>query len=148
MSPILGRELLAASLALTYCGSAAIFPAAVCVEGRRTVGADNLEILDAIVIRDPVDVIEDQRHRTTAPEFSLSALLAPSLLATLGKQALLQLSARIRRTLDKNLGKRNWASMEIPNGRARSIEVVSRNPPDLIYVFSQQAVVSPRRAHS
>ena len=104
MGPILGRELLATSLALTNGGLAPILSPAMCIEGSRTVRADDPEILDAIVVGNPVDVIKDQGHRTAAPEFSLAALLTLSLLVTLGKQALLQLAAGIRRALNKNLG--------------------------------------------
>jgi hypothetical protein len=50
------------------------------VERCGAVGADDPQVLQAIVIRDAVDVIEDQRHRPTTPIFILAAHLAQPIL--------------------------------------------------------------------
>jgi hypothetical protein len=50
------------------------------VEGRRAVGADDPEILKAVVVGSPVDVVKDQCHPPAVPRLALSTELAASLL--------------------------------------------------------------------
>jgi hypothetical protein len=57
------------------------------VQGRRAVRTHDLQILDPIVITDPIYVVEDHGHAPSAPVLVLSALLALRLLQTLLKQA-------------------------------------------------------------
>jgi hypothetical protein len=56
---------------------------AVGVERGRTVGTHDAEILDPVVVTDPVDVIEDKRHPPPFPGLALAAQLAPSRLESL-----------------------------------------------------------------
>jgi len=47
------------------------------VEGGGAVGADHPQVLEPVVVRDAVDVIEHQGHAATLPMFVLTAQLAP-----------------------------------------------------------------------
>jgi hypothetical protein len=53
------------------------------VEGRGAVRANDAEVLEAVVVTYPVDVVEDQRHMPAAPSLRLAAKLAFSLLDAL-----------------------------------------------------------------
>jgi hypothetical protein len=62
-----------------------------------------LEVLDPIVRCDPIDVIEDQRHRLASPFLSLTTKLTSTDLQTFAKEAPLESPAAVARVLDKNL---------------------------------------------
>ena len=94
------------------------------IEGRRTVLADDSKILDSIVVRNAVDVVEDQRHSAPLPVFILTTHLAGPLLETRRKQALLELAAGIGRTPDQDLGQRFRLFPETRNGRGSWVEMV------------------------
>jgi hypothetical protein len=61
---------------------AAILTSAVRVERGGAVGTDDAEVLEAVVVADPVDVIEDQRHAAVTPQLPLTAQLTDRLLET------------------------------------------------------------------
>jgi len=53
------------------------------VEGRCTVRANDLQILDSVVVSDAVDVIDDHRHTPASPVLVLAAKLASRFLQAL-----------------------------------------------------------------
>jgi hypothetical protein len=118
------------------------------IERCGAIGADDLEVLDPIVVWNAVDVVEDQRHQTTPPQFVLAALLATALLEALAEEALLELAARVCRIDYQHLLKRDRRLMEVADRGATRIEMIGRDPPDLVDVFSEQAVVSAGRPHA
>jgi hypothetical protein len=73
------------------------------LEGRRAVRAHDPKVLDPVVVSDPVDVVEDQRHSPSGPKLALSAELAYRCLETGPEQPLLQLPAREGRSFDQDL---------------------------------------------
>jgi hypothetical protein len=77
--------------------------AAMRVKRCRAVRAHDLQILDAVVVADAVDVVEDQRQTPSAPNLTLAAEFALRGLETGLVQPLLQLAARERRPLNENL---------------------------------------------
>jgi hypothetical protein len=83
MAPVFRLELLSASLAGANLWLPPILAPAVRVESRGTVRANDLQVLQTIVIRNTVNVIEDQRHRPALPIFVLAAHLAAPVLQTL-----------------------------------------------------------------
>jgi hypothetical protein len=90
---IFDRELLAAALAGALDGRPLILSPAMRIERCCAIWTHDLKILDAIVVRNAVDVIEDQGHRTAPPKFVLATLLTPPRLQTLLEQTQLQLGA-------------------------------------------------------
>ena len=67
--------------------SEAILSPAVRVERRRTVWADDLQVLEAVVVGDAVYVVENQRHLLATPQFTLTTELAFADLQSLLEQA-------------------------------------------------------------
>jgi len=82
------------------------------VKGRGTVGTNDPQVLDAIVVGDSVDVIEDQRHARAAPLFILAAKLAFAAFHALGIEALLQVAARVGGAFNQDL--LEWLTATIP----------------------------------
>jgi hypothetical protein len=78
-------------------------PSAVRLEGRCAVRADNAEVLEAVVVSDTVDVVEDERHLASAPRAPLTAELAGRTFNAGLVEALLQVPAAVRRAFDENL---------------------------------------------
>jgi hypothetical protein len=76
VAAILGDELTPASFACAHRRQLAILAAAMSVEGGCAIGAGDPKILEAIVIRDAIDMVEDQRHPTTSPALPLTAHFA------------------------------------------------------------------------
>jgi hypothetical protein len=50
------------------------------IERRGAVGASDPEVLQPVVVADPVDLVENQSHLTAAPARALAAQLAAPLL--------------------------------------------------------------------
>jgi hypothetical protein len=63
------------------------------VQRRGAVRAHDPEILEAVVVPDAVDVVEDQRHAGAAPRLVLTAELADRRLDALAVETVLQMSA-------------------------------------------------------
>jgi hypothetical protein len=119
-----------------------VLAAAVSVERRRAVGADDAEILEPVVVRHAVDVIEDQGERATVPELALTAELAPWRLDALGEQTPLQVAAVVRRVLDEELGEGSGDSTQgLPPDRVL-VEVRDADSPALD-VLPDGEVVAP-----
>jgi hypothetical protein len=65
----------------------------MCIERRCAVRADDLQILQPVVIWNAIDVVKDQRHRPALPVFVLATLLTAPLLEALREEPLLQLAS-------------------------------------------------------
>jgi hypothetical protein len=98
--------------------------AAVRRQRRGAVRADDAEILQPVVVGDPVHVVENQRHSPAAPVLALAAELARSLLETRCVEPVLQVATRVRRALDQDFPERYGlaAAKRVQGGPAR-IEV-------------------------
>jgi hypothetical protein len=115
------------------------------VKRRGTVRADDAEVLEAIVIRHTVDVVEDQGHRLPAPHLVLAAELASCLLDPLREQPALQMTAMIRRALHEELGERRRRPVERLAPDRVLIEMFSADIPER-GVLLDRPVVSARGA--
>jgi len=71
------------------------------VERCRAVRADDPEVLETVVVRNPIDVIEDQRHRASVPQLVLTADLAMLLFQPRLEQPFLHIAAAAIRVFDK-----------------------------------------------
>jgi hypothetical protein len=100
---ILRNELAGAQQTPTGLALDSVVATTVGLQGRGAVRAHDLEVLEPVVGRDPVDVIEDQRHGLSAPLLSLPAQPALSAFHALAEQAPLQGSAVVVRVDDENL---------------------------------------------
>lgn len=80
----------------------AVRAGAVCIESRGAIWADDPQILKPVVVRDAVDVIEDQRHPATAPNLVLSAQLAIPRFEAFCEQSSLDMAAVIRGVFDEH----------------------------------------------
>ena len=77
--------------------SGAILAATMGFERGSTVWTDDSEILDAVVVRYPVHVVQNERHPAPAPILPLVAKLAVARLEAGLVEALLQLRAAVAR---------------------------------------------------
>ncbi|HET8954922.1 MAG TPA: hypothetical protein VFN18_04610 [Solirubrobacterales bacterium] len=91
MISIFSLELLTAPPAAANVWLAPVFAAAMGIESRRAIRADDSQILDPVVIRNAVDVVEDQSHGPAAPIFVLTTHLAEPLLYPLGEESPLEI---------------------------------------------------------
>src|SRR5215218_4398605 len=73
------------------------------LERRRAVRADDPEILEPVVGRDAVDVVEDQRHARAAPQLVLAAHLAAALLDALRIKTPLEVPPVVRGVGDEEV---------------------------------------------
>src|SRR3954467_2533596 len=80
------------------------------VERRRTVRANDAQVLEAVIPAVAVDVVENQRDQTTVPELALSAQLTAPLLQALFVEPVLEMTAVERRVLNQHLRKRSSPS--------------------------------------
>lgn len=104
-------------------------PAAVGVERRVAVRADDAEIFQAVVVSDPIDVIKDERHPSPVPYLALPAELAGTLLDAFLVEPALQDAARRPRAL----GQQGFhgATLGFHRSRPRGVrvEVIRRQLP-------------------
>jgi hypothetical protein len=107
----------------------AILETAVRFECGGAVWTEDAQVLDAVVVRDAVDVIEDQGHPTAPPHFSLTTELAPPLLETSRVQAILQMVSAIGRVLHQYLFERSWRVAKCSEPHSVRIEVSCRDAP-------------------
>jgi hypothetical protein len=98
-------------------------------ERRGAVRADNPQVLDPVVCRGAVDVIEDQRHRLAAPLLPLIAQLTASLLYALVVEASFQMTPVIRGSFDQDLVQRR-----------RAIAPGATNSPTRVHVLGRDAI--------
>jgi hypothetical protein len=73
------------------------FASTVGIERCSAVRANDPQILKSVVVRHPVDVIENQRHPAASPLLVLATHLAATLLVALFKEPLLELCPRVGR---------------------------------------------------
>jgi hypothetical protein len=115
------------------------------VKRRRTVRAHDPQVLQPVVVADAVDVIENEPHRPIPPDRALTAQLTDRRLEPEGIQALLQMVAAVRRTLDEDLLDRSWCAAQRASSRSIGIKVVGLDaPPD--HPVLQRSPVGARRA--
>jgi hypothetical protein len=79
-----------AARASPWLNRKAVLPTAVSIKSGGAVRTNNPEVFKAIVVSDPVDVIENQADPATVPDLVLTTELALSLLQTGVVQALLE----------------------------------------------------------
>ncbi len=92
MTRVLDGERSTAAPAIALATDEPILPATVGLEGGGTVRTDDAEILEAVVISDTIDVVENQRHPVAAPAFVLPAELADALLDAFLEETILEVS--------------------------------------------------------
>jgi hypothetical protein len=144
----IGRtERLAAPLACPVVDQPEVAPT-VRVQRSCAVRAHDPEVLEPVVGRDSVDVIEDQSHSKTTPEFALAAQLASALLDACRVEPALQAATGIGRSLDQDLlERRDLPPSERLSLHEPGIEVIDRYPPQLD-VLLEREVVPPGRSHA
>ena len=103
MRRILGNELGGAEQTSTGLRLGTVVAPAVGLQRRSAIRAHDLEVLEPVVVRYAVDVIEDQRHRPSEPLLSLPAQFALPALQALAEQSPLQISAVVVRVRHENL---------------------------------------------
>src|SRR5215218_3310133 len=122
-----------------------VLAAAVRVERRRAVRADDPEVLKSVVVGDTIDVVENQRHVVASPLLSLAAELALAPLETVAIEAAFQLAAVVGRVLNEDLAERASRSRVRPATSlcAVWVEVRDRDIPQR-HVLLQCPVVAAR----
>ncbi len=115
-------------------------PAAVGIEGRCAVRTDDAEVLEAVVVSDTVDVIEDERHLAPAPCAALTAELAGRQLQAGLVEAFLQVPAAVRRALDENLVQRCCSAPACRSPSGIRVEMICRYLP-AFNVPAERAVI-------
>jgi hypothetical protein len=90
-------------------------------------------------------VVEDQRDPVTAPDLTLTAVLAHPLLDALGVQAALERRPAVARVLDEHFLERLRRCPENVASHCGSIEVVCRDLPDLVDPPAEEAMIAAMR---
>jgi hypothetical protein len=101
-----------------------VLPPTVRFQGRGAVRAEDPQVLETVVVMDPVDVIEDHRDALPAPGFILSAELTSWPLEPSVVQALFEMAPGVARTLDQDPLKRNSPSSRSLRANRVRIEVI------------------------
>jgi hypothetical protein len=122
-------------------------PSTVCVESGCTVRTHDAKVLDAVVIRDPVDVVEDERHSMSAPDPTLTTELALFSLQALSEKALLQVVPGVGRVFDKDLLERDLPAIPPSTGkrlenRGLRIKVIGRDVPKCCVLLDRRCVAT------
>jgi hypothetical protein len=115
------------------------------LEGRRAVGADDAQVRESIVIRDAIDVVEDQSERPAAPHLPLTADLTTPLLDPLGEKPAFEVTAVIGGVFDEKFGQRCRRAVQRLASYRLGVEVVRADPPERD-VLLDRPVVAARRA--
>jgi hypothetical protein len=79
------------------------------IERGVAVRADDPKVLEPVVVRGTIDVVEDQRHTSTLPKLALAAELADRFLQPRSKQPLLEMPTWITGVLHEHLLQRSLA---------------------------------------
>ena len=109
----------------------AVLAAAVGVERGRAVRAQDPQVLQAVVVADAVDVVEDQAHRPSTPQLALAADLTARRLQPLAVETVLQMVAAVRRALDHDLFERPRPTPQARALRGARIEMVGLDGPPI-----------------
>jgi hypothetical protein len=104
-------------------------PTAVRFERRGAVGADHPKVLEPVVVRDAVDVVEHQRHAAATPVLALTAQLTLRRQEAGIEQTSLQVEAVVRRVLHENFVERNLISASCPSTPYVGVEMVCLDVP-------------------
>jgi len=92
---------------------------------------DDPEVVEAVVVVNPVDVVEDQRHPTAVPLLALTAQLAPRHLESSVVQPALQATAAVPAVLNEDISERRCRTGTSGNPAAPVGEVLDRDLPSL-----------------
>jgi hypothetical protein len=98
-------------------------PSTVVGKRRGAIRANDAEVLKTVVICNPVDVVEHERHSVAVPELSLAAHLADGLLDAGREKPLFQLAPSVGRVLDHGLLERQLARLASATPPSMGIEV-------------------------
>jgi hypothetical protein len=101
------------------------------IQRSSTVRTRDSEVLEAIVVRDAVDVVEDHPQRTTTPHRTLATKLANGSLEFRLIQASLELHPREAGVFDENLVERKSSNESSTPRREIGVEVIGIDLPDL-----------------
>src|SRR6266480_10328 len=145
MSAIVRNEVDPTAKTLSRHSLLAVLETAVRFECGGAVWTEDAQVLDAVVVRDAVGVIEDQGHPTAPPHLSLTTELAPPLLQTSRIQAILQMVSAICRVLHQYLFERGWRGAKCSEPHGVRIEVTCRDMP-LLGVLLERSPVTARTA--
>jgi hypothetical protein len=138
-------KLLTAPLAVANIGLPPVLATAMGIEGRCAIRTDDSQVLESVVVRHPIDVVQDQRHGATTPIFVLATHLAAALFQTLCEESSLEIGAGITGITDQDLGKRDriWSR----NSVLSTVKVLGRDLPNFIHPPAKNSVVPTSRAH-
>jgi len=126
-------------------GRDAVTAAAVGVERRVAVRADDPQVPDPVVVRDAVDVVEDEPHDAASPHLVLPTKLAVSRLESGGEQPCLETSSAVAGMLDEHLLESNGISAERAVASAVGIEMIGGDLPDLVDPAPEELVIAAGR---
>jgi hypothetical protein len=102
------------------------------------VRADDPEVLQAVVVRYTVDVIEDQPESAAPPQLALSAELTNRLLEPSFVEPFLETGARETRVLDEDLRERLAPADTGPTQAGVWVEVIGRDAPQRRILLENQ----------
>src|SRR3954453_4138540 len=131
MVPIPGSKFAPARGALARVRNGATLSPAMRAKRGRAVGANDSQVLDAVVVPDPIDVVEDQAHPLPLPDLALSADLTDRLLDTFVVEPLFQVATAVARVHHQDFGKGllTVAPPQPSDARRVRIEVIGGNSP-------------------
>ena len=146
---VLRHEQRAAPVARSRRARAAQGLATVGVQRRGAVRAHDPQVLEAVVGRLAVDVVEDERHPLAAPQLALAAELAGALLEALAVQAALEVLPVVGGPAHEDPVERDRAADDAEDLALHGvgIEVVGGNA-EALGQDPQRAVVATRRSHA
>jgi hypothetical protein len=101
----------------------------MCVQCRRAVRAHDPEVLEPVIVRHTVHVVEDQRHRSTTPIFTLAAQFALGPFDSGCKESLFQMTSPIGRVFNEHMLQRKLTRTTGSTPSCVGIEVVGRDVP-------------------
>jgi hypothetical protein len=144
MREVLGPKLSTAVGTARHARWAAIGAAAVCRERRVAVRADDPKVLEPVVRRDSVDVIQDERHLTAVPDLALAAELTVPCLDTGRVETLLEVAPVVGGVLDQHGFKGRWFASNLRGTHCIRIEVLHRDPPQRDVLLNGPGVATRR----
>ena len=105
--------------------------------------ADDAQVLEPVVVRNPVDVVDDERHLNPAPFLALAADLALSFLQPGFVESSLERRPVVCRVGRQHLLERHRSmSAHLCRAGLFGIEVIGRDLPDLVHVFAKEPVIA------
>src|SRR3954467_11674384 len=142
------RAKFAAAVGALLRGPAATLVApAMRVQSRVAVRTHHAQVLEPIVGRLTIDVIEDERHAVSVPDLALPAELADRPLELFVEEPSLQRGTMVRRAPDQDRAQRSLRRTT-PGVVRVLVEVVRRDPPDDIHVPADRLCVTAGRSQT